>query len=462
MFSGLRLRLTLLYLLAALALIVLLGAGTYWLLGSYFRNTTDLALQHKMAHELLRLGARPPAELTAADLAWYTNRGRLLPNPPATSLRNQGGEHADGAHERPIPADDIDDEDSFDGELAAIFVLSLDTHGALLANPELPAPPLVPNDQAVDVARAQGSDIRIGYMRDGSRARLLTYAVQGADGTAFVQAGRTLADQDRVLEQLLAGLISLGGASVVLLSASSWWLAGRSLRPAQQSWERQQTFVANASHELRTPLTLLRASAEVALRGLPPQDADRRELLGDVLNESDHMSRLVDELLLLSRIDAGQLKVERQPIELADLLADVRRQAGRVADERGVQLDAGATDGVALGDPLRLRQVLLIVIDNALRHTRSGGSVSIAAQPRGRQVDIVVADTGAGIAPTHLPHVFERFYRADSARGSSGSGLGLSIARGLVEAQRGQITIASELGKGTRVTVSLPRAEGSV
>ncbi|HEU5101499.1 MAG TPA: ATP-binding protein, partial [Roseiflexaceae bacterium] len=349
---------------------------------------------------------------------------------------------------------------SFDGELAAIFVLSLDAQGALIADTQAPAPPLILDGQAIDAARANGNDLRIGYMRDGSRARLLTYAIPGADGTVFVQAGRSLADQDRVLEQLLAGLVGLGGASVVLLSASSWWLAGRSLRPAQQSWERQQTFVANASHELRTPLTLLRASAEVALRGLPPEDADRRELLGDVLSETDHMSRLVEELLLLSRIDAGQLKVDRQPIDLPDLIADARRQAGRLADERGVELNAGSSSGVALGDPMRLRQVLLIVLDNALRHTQAGGSVCIESQTRGRQVDIVVADTGPGIAPAHLPHVFERFYRADSARGSGG--LGLSIARGLIEAQRGQIAIASELGKGTRVTVSLPRTEGSV
>jgi signal transduction histidine kinase len=456
MFSGLRLRLTLLYLLAALALIVLLAAGTYWLLGTYFRRTTDLALQHKMAHEFMRLGARPPPELAAADLAWYTNRGRLLPELPATPLR---GKRDDDEHDRERRADDISAEEAFDGELAAIFVLSLDAQGSLIANPDMPDPPLLPDRQAVDAARAEGSDVRIGYMRDGSRARLLTYPVQGNDNTAFVQAGRTLADQDRVLEQLLVGLIGLGGASVVLLSASSWWLAGRSLRPAQQSWERQQTFVANASHELRTPLTLLRASAEVARRGLPAQDADRRELLGDVLNETDHMSRLVDELLLLSRLDAGQLTIDRQPVDIAELLADVRRQIGRLADERGVCLDAGAASGVVLGDAMRLRQVLLILLDNALRHTPAGGTIRVEALSRGRQVDIVIADTGVGIAPEHLPHVFERFYRADSARGSSGSGLGLSIARGLIEAQRGQIAIASAPGQGTRVTVSLPRAE---
>jgi signal transduction histidine kinase len=113
-----------------------------------------------------------------------------------------------------------------------------------------------------------------------------------------------------------------------------------------------------------------------------------------------------------------------------------------------------------LGDPTHLRQVLLIVLDNALRHTPNGGQVRIESQARGRQLAIVIDDTGEGIAPAHLPHIFERFYRADSARGTTGSGLGLSIAKGLIEAQHGQITIASELDKGTRVTILLPQ-EGS-
>ncbi|MEO7912092.1 MAG: ATP-binding protein, partial [Roseiflexaceae bacterium] len=114
--------------------------------------------------------------------------------------------------------------------------------------------------------------------------------------------------------------------------------------------------------------------------------------------------------------------------------------------------------GIALGDPTHLRQVLLIVLDNALQHTPEGGEVQIEAQARGRHVEITITDTGSGITLKDLPHVFERFYRADIARGGSGSGLGLSIAKGLVEAQHGQIKIVSQSGQGTRVTVMLPPA----
>jgi signal transduction histidine kinase len=459
MFSSLRLRLTLLYLLAALALSVLIGGGSYWLVGSYFRTTNDLALQHRMAHEFVRFGARPPPELAAADLAWYTNRGQLLPSQPSTAVSpaSTSDDHNDGENR----SDDLVAEEAFDGELAAIYMLPLTADGVLIATTGVPTPATAPNRSAIAAARANGSDIRTDYASNGSRVRLLTYRIEAAGGPRFLQMGRMLADQDRVLRKLLFGLLGLGGVSVLLLSASSWWLAGRSLRPVQQSWERQQTFVANASHELRTPLTLMRASAEVALRGLPHQDADRRELLGDVLHETDHMSKLVEELLLLSRLDADRLKVARQPIAVPELLADVQRQIGRLADERGVRLCVGALSGIALGDPTHLRQVLLIVLDNALQHTPEGGEVQIEAQTRGRHVEITIADTGSGITPKDLPHVFERFYRADIARSGSGSGLGLSIAKGLVEAQHGQIKIVSQSGQGTRVTVMLPPARSS-
>lgn len=458
MFRGLRLRLTLLYLLAAFALIALVGGGTYRLLAYYFQATTDSALQHKMALEFRVLGASLPSELAAADEAWYANRNLFLPlSPPPTSVAPSGGEGSQ-EHERAEKSGESAEE-AYNGELASIFVLPLNADGQLLFNPNSFAPPLVADAEAVAAALARGSDWRTVRLKNGARVRLLTYHLDVSDGPAVLQVGRTLTDQDRLLNQLLVGLLGLGGIGAVLLGAASWWLAGRSLIPAQQAWERQQAFVANASHELRTPLTLVRASAEVAQRGLPATD-DRRALLGDVLQETDHMSRLVDDLLLLSRLDAGRLALERKIISLPDLLAEVQRPVGRVADEHGVQLIVDQANGAAWGDPTRVRQVLLILLDNALRHTPTGGTIRLDARPQGRHVLIHVADTGSGIAPEHLRRVFERFYRADSARSdqNGGSGLGLAIARALVEAQHGHIRIESRVGQGTRVVVALPIA----
>ena len=456
MFRGLRLRLTLLYLLASLALIALISAGSYGLLDQYFQSTTSLALKHRMAQEFQLLGQQLPADLADAERIWYSTRPKSIPTArPAPGT--QGEDDHEEEHEAPVSGAS---EDFNDVELAATFALPLSAEGLVVAQPGVGTPRIAPDRESAAAALQQGRDWRTVTV-GGQRVRLLTYRLTGSSGPALVQVGRTLADQDRVLQRLLLGLLALGGVSAVALGMCSWWLSGRSLRPAQEAWERQQSFVANASHELRAPLTLLRASTEVALRSMPHQDQDRRALLTDVLDEADHMGRLVEDLLLLSRLDAGQLKIVHQAIDLPELLSDVARQVGRVAEERGVRLRTEGARGVALADATRLRQVLIILLDNALRHTPAGGTIAIATRHHGRQVELSVADTGSGIAPEHLPHVFERFYRGGSARGNdgSGSGLGLSIARALVEAQGGQIAVESQVGQGTRVAVTLPAAE---
>jgi signal transduction histidine kinase len=474
----LRLRLTALYLLAALALMALIGAGSYWLLGRYFDTTTDLALQHKMVETFRGVGATPPPALLAADAAWYADRPGVLPalSPaPATSTptpttgheedrdeqaRTSAGAGDAGQEQDSAPhSEDERAGDAYNGELAAIFVLPVTAQGEAALPAGTPAPLVGVNRAAVTAALAQGMDWRTDRLANGARVRLLTYRLDGGTSAAL-QLGRVLADQDAVLRRLLMGLLGLGGLASGLLGVASWVLAGRSLRPAQLAWERQQAFVANASHELRTPLTLMRAGAEVVQRTLPGDDTDRQALLADVLRECDYMSRLVEDLLLLSRLDAGALALERRAVDLPDLIADVQRQVGRLAAARGNLLIAEPVAGTVLGDPVRLRQVLLIVLDNALRYTPAGGTIRVTGLHQGRHVQITVADSGPGMAPAHLPHVFDRFYRTDEARqaASGGTGLGLAIAKALVEAHHGQIGIESRQGQGTRVMVILPLA----
>ncbi len=443
MFRNLRLQLTILYLLASFALTVLLGSGIYTALNAYFQQTTDLALQHKMYHEFQVLGAPIPPLLANADLDWSSQR-----YVPDATPRQQNTVEQRAA------------EIAYTGELAAIFVLVLDAEGELLFNPALTPPPIEPVREAVASAMEQGHDWRTTHTLQGARVRLLTYRVTRSDGPAVLQLGRMLDDQGRVLQRALANILVFGGIGLVVMGFGSWWLAGRSLVPVQQAWERQQRFIANASHELRAPLTLMRASAEVARRSLPSGDQEHAELLDDVLHECDHMNCLVENLLLLSRLDAGKLAVQREVIALSDVLTDMQRQVGRLASEQGVCLvveEAG--NQVVWGDPTYLRQVLLIFLDNAIHHTLPGGTVRLAARTRGPWVDIEVSDTGSGIAAEHLPHIFERFYRPDHARGSqsSGAGLGLSIAKALVAAQQGSIVVASEVGVGTRMQVVLAR-----
>lgn len=440
MLKRLRWRLTALYLLAAVMLVLAVGGGAFALLNYYFQSATDLALQYRMALEFVRAGALLPADLAAANTRWSISRERA---------HEEDSEHS-GTPERIV---------TYDSELAAIFVTYLTADGQSLV--ELPnVPPIAPDVTAVSAAVAHGSDWRTVWQTNGHRIRLLTYRLTAADADheVIIQMGRSLADQDNILRQLVLGLLALGGVAVVLMGAGSWWLAGRSLATAQQAWDRQQAFVANASHELRTPLTILRASAEVAQRALPKDETKIRPLLNDVLGETDHMSTLVEDLLLLSRLDAGRLQMEPHAVVLPELLVDMQRQMGRVAEARGVRLMVDEARGAAWSDPTRLRQVLLIVLDNALRHTPSGGVIQMAAHADAKHAYVTISDSGAGIPSEHLPRVFDRFYRADSAHSqdTGGAGLGLAIAKGLIEAQKGHIGLESAPGKGTRVTITLP------
>jgi len=471
LFRGVRLRLTLLYLFAAMALILLLGGGTYALVSNYFRTSTDLALQVRMAQELQLLGQPLPAELVSASRQWISSRVSptvtVMAAPPIQPIsgetqgdseaEHESGEENEHENESEGVAHEILEADPYDGELAAIFALPLTSNGELISNPGAFGLPVAPDLAAAAAAVVHGRDLRTVEATDGAHVRLLSYPLNVPGGPPVLQLGRSLSDQDRVLNQLLTALLALGAISAVALTGASWWLAGRSLIPAEQAWEKQQVFVANASHELRAPLTLIRASAEVARRGLSEGDRPG-ELLGDILVEADHMSKLVDDLLLLSRLDAGQLRLERQRILMSDLLPEIVRQVKRVAEERRISLQQGETGGSALADPTRLRQVLLVLLDNAMAHTPDGGLVRLASHLEGKFVMLEVSDTGRGVPAEDLPRVFERFYRAEKGKGN-GSGLGLAIAKSLVEAQNGQLRLESREGLGTKAIISLPSAE---
>jgi signal transduction histidine kinase len=477
MLSRLRWQLTGLYVFSAAALITLIGGSAYGLLTYYFQSANDLALQYKVALAYSNAGLPVPGDLQSADQTWQTRHPVATPTPLSqpeqeTKSEDESDDDDDDHKSRPTPTlaptANHEEDEAYDSELSAVFLLPVDAQGQLLDNPNAYTPPLAPNSSAVIAALANGSDFRTAWLEDGSRVRLFSYRVGTGDyfkqsgNPAVIQVGRSLKDQDRILTQLLIGLAALGGVSVVSVGMGSWWLAGRSVKPAQQAWDRQQSFVANASHELRTPLTLLRASAEVAQRGLATSDA-RHGLLGDILQETDYMSHLVDDLLLLSRLDAGRLKLEHQSVALPELLAELARQMGHVTEVRNIRIETAPSVGIVVADPTRLRQVLLILLDNALRHTPDGGHIRLQAQPDGRYIRLTVSDSGSGIPAEHLPHVFERFYRGkeDRRQHDSGSGLGLAIARGLVEAMHGQIAIASQPTQGTQVSIRLSVAPGN-
>lgn len=218
----------------------------------------------------------------------------------------------------------------------------------------------------------------------------------------------------------------------------------------------QQHLVADVSHELRTPLTTIQGNLDLLRRGALDDPEARREAIRAIEAEIGAMSRLVADLLLLAQADAG-VKLEFRPVELDTLLLDVYRQAQTLA--RGVKVRLGEEDqALVMGDPDRLRQLLLNLVDNALKYTPAGGEVTLSLQREPGWVCIAVSDTGIGIPPEDLPHIFERFYRSDKARtrGKGGTGLGLAIAKWIAEAHNGRITVESAPNRGSTFTVWLP------
>jgi signal transduction histidine kinase len=220
---------------------------------------------------------------------------------------------------------------------------------------------------------------------------------------------------------------------------------------------RIRQFTSDASHELRTPLALIRATAELALRR--ERDAEGyRASLGQIEHEAEHMTALTESLLTLARADAGGLGMTMQSVDLNQLVESVVEQNAAVAMEKGVTLRAATTDRpvLATADPSGIRRILLILMDNALKHTPAGGAVTVSTVTEGGGVILTVQDTGEGIPAAALPHIFERFYRADAARGSgSGFGLGLSIAQAIAHAHGSTIAVSSTSGAGARFSLAL-------
>ncbi|HEX8996290.1 MAG TPA: ATP-binding protein [Ktedonobacterales bacterium] len=227
---------------------------------------------------------------------------------------------------------------------------------------------------------------------------------------------------------------------------------------------RQKRFMADVSHELRTPLTAVAGGIEMLRLGADQSDpAATTRLLRGMYAETERMRRLVEELLTLARLDEGRLTLSIESVDAGALVAALREEAAPLAHGQALRCDVEPGLPRVRADADRLKQILLILLDNALKFTPAGGEVTVRARRSVGELFAVftVADTGAGIAAEDAPHVFDRFYRGDPARARSeqragGSGLGLAIARSLAQAQGGTIDLTSELGHGTTVTVRLP------
>ncbi|MFH1647358.1 MAG: HAMP domain-containing sensor histidine kinase [Chloroflexota bacterium] len=218
-------------------------------------------------------------------------------------------------------------------------------------------------------------------------------------------------------------------------------------------FQSQRYFVADASHELRGPLTVIRGNLDLLKRQLSQED--REESLRAIERESMRMSQIVDELLLLAEVESGQI-ARRETVPLKSLLLEEAERAGSTAGGHQIKV-ARQEDLSVTGDAQRLRQLLANLADNAVKYTPEKGTVTLSLYRDGDRACLEVADTGIGIPPEHLPHIFDRFYRVDKARsrGSGGTGLGLAIVKGIAEQHGGDVTVTSRPGKGSTFTVRL-------
>jgi two-component system OmpR family sensor kinase len=359
------------------------------------------------------------------------------------------------------------------------------------------APPAVPAGLLDAATRQRGAFATQGDSKRGTQLRL--YALPFAGG--YVLAGQSTRVPQSSLSGIVGFLIISGVPTLLAALAASWLVAGRALRPLkrvagaadeigrsrdfgrrltgprsrdevallavsfnrmldelQDAYRRQgsaldaqRQFVADASHELRTPLTTIQGNAGLLAHGPPISEEVRLAAASDIAEESERMARLVDRMLTLARADAG-LRLELAPVELRTLVTQVARQAGAVHPDRTVSVEA--VDAAVAGDEDALRQLLWILLDNAIRHART--RVSVRLSLNGGWARLMVGDDGPGIAPDDRERVFERFYRADPARTGHGAGLGLTIARWITDQHGGRIVAAAGPDGGAGLFVDLP------
>ena len=339
--------------------------------------------------------------------------------------------------------------------------------------------------------------------RNGQEVRLYSMTLS-ENGTIYgvLQVGESLAQLNATLQSIILAILIIAPFVLLLSAGGSYWLAKRAFRPIlyltrtareikagdlhrrvpvpqardevhdlaltlndmigrlDLAFTQQRRFVADASHELRTPVTVIRSVTDIALEhGLTPEESIA--VLHDVNAEAERLGQLINDLLALARADEGQLSLDCEPVRLDLLAHDVAATMEPLAIERAITLTVQAPSPAnVLGDTARLIQMMMGLVDNALTYTNAGGTINLSVAVNASHAAFAVHDTGIGIAPQDVEHIFERFYRADPARSrvAGGSGLGLSIVDWIVQAHDGTIAVESCEGQGSTFTVTLPLA----
>ncbi len=279
-----------------------------------------------------------------------------------------------------------------------------------------------------------------------------------ADNQGVVILFQDYQHERSLLRTLVIALTTTGFVCMFFSLFASFFMANKAMVPIYKAWKQQKDFLADASHELRTPLAVIQTNLEI-VRDNPAQTVQSQsQWLNNIYEETICMGKLVESLLFLARADSQQQLLSEDHFLLNQAIIAAAEPFRPVAANQGIILNLQAIDEIVyFGDEAKLRQVVGILLDNAIRHTRADGKIIVNLEKSQHEILLSIADTGEGIEPEHIDRIFERFYQADAARSQGGTGLGLAIAKWIVESHGGMINVASILGKGTIFKVQLPR-----
>jgi len=416
----LRLRLTIWYVATFALIIVLLGSGLFAVISYQLSQQLDTSLRNATI-ELVRAARIREVERVSV-------RGRVI----------------DAVDELTIP----------------------DRVLYLLDSAGNPIKPVVADTWVRDAARQAAAIGQVTLQRDTPDDKTLRlHAIRFKLASRRTLIAVAVADQEELEDKyadLITAFVAIAFFALFLVAAGGFILVRKSTAPIERSVEFMRRFMADAAHELRTPITVLRSRAEIALQQ-PREEATYIAALRSVEAEAGRLGGIVDSLLVLARADAGERQLEKQPIFLDDIAADAASAADVVARQKNVTVSVDEFEEAPIeGDPALVRQLVMIVLDNAVKFTDPGGHVQLRVSMRGGTPALVVEDTGIGIRPEELAHVFRRFFRGETARSrTDGAGLGLSIASWIAREHAADISITSEVGKGTKVVITFPRRVSS-
>jgi signal transduction histidine kinase len=335
-----------------------------------------------------------------------------------------------------------------------VFYVKLDPTGIITdASPSLP----LPRTELEKLVKLAGERTEPSSQLAFQNATYFYYVVDRQDAPGRLLVFQNFEREAQVFRTVMTALAVIGVFCFVASIFGSMFLARRAMEPIQRSWLQQRDFLADASHELRTPLAVIQASMDVIESNQNELVSEQTQWINNIGESVKSMSVLVESLLFLARIDSLQHPIDKKTFALDTAIANAVTPYIPLAAAKSIELKTDLDTSLNLsGDEPRIKQVVGILLDNAIRHTSEGGKISILLQKMNRIAQLTITDTGEGIPCEHLPKIFDRFYQVDPARNKGGAGLGLAIAKCIVEMHAGKIQVVSKVGAGSSFFVQLP------